>query len=302
MPMSREIAVVCPELDTLRRIIKQLKQQDYVEPIASKKAEGLAQKLEGRDTRVVIVHESVKDSPPEQIPDELPPSMKTILLADQSRQNPDPFDKTLEYPIPGPVLRNAIDDLLEGGEPATDTAEWEKFRKGLTERLEKARAPSSTYYDILDIAQSADHDAITEAFDRLSNRYHPDQFRHLADGPLGDKGVAIKQKATDLYSLMTEAYEVLSNRTLRQKYREALDQGQTRLDKTEIDTSETGTPSMVSLGNKTQTKKFLRMAQSDLAHDNIESAIQNLEFARSVEPDNSKLQEQIEKLKDKRED
>ncbi|EAI2340472.1 molecular chaperone DnaJ, partial [Campylobacter coli] len=73
-----------------------------------------------------------------------------------------------------------------------------------------------SYYEILEITQSADKDTIKKAYRKMALKYHPDRNQ-------GDK------EAEDKFKLVNEAYEVLSNeekRTIYDRYgKDALKSG-----------------------------------------------------------------------------
>ncbi|MFU8805552.1 MAG: hypothetical protein ACNA8W_17195, partial [Bradymonadaceae bacterium] len=62
---------------------------------------------------------------------------------------------------------------------------------------------------------------------------------------------------------------------------------------------DTGPRSIEDLGTSAASKKFLRLAQTDVAKADYESALQNLKFAQSMEPDNVAIGHKIDELKAK---
>ncbi len=63
---------------------------------------------------------------------------------------------------------------------------------------------SINYYDVLGISQEASQDEIKRKYRKLAQHNHPDKNDHV--------------KATDMFLLITEAYAVLSNTTLKKQY------------------------------------------------------------------------------------
>jgi hypothetical protein len=71
-----------------------------------------------------------------------------------------------------------------------------------------------TYYDLIGIEPAAEADEVKRAFRREIARYHPDKFHHL--------GVEFQEIAAARAAALTEAYRVLMDAQLRQRYDAAL--------------------------------------------------------------------------------
>jgi DnaJ-class molecular chaperone len=107
-------------------------------------------------------------------------------------------------------------------------------------------------------------------------------------------GDAVYEQVNELYKIYTEAYGVLADRRLRQRYDEALAKGELRLASDE--SSDTGPRTLADLGSSPQSKKFLKLAQADLARGQTTQALQNLRFAQSMEPGNAAISAKIAEL------
>ncbi|MFW6053626.1 MAG: hypothetical protein ACOC9J_02325, partial [Persicimonas sp.] len=99
--------------------------------------------------------------------------------------------------------------------------------------------------------------------------------------------------------VMTEAYQVLADRKLRARYERALAAGELRLSPEETSPTDSGPSSLVDIGETASSKKFLKLAQSDLAGQNLAGALQNLKFAKSMEPQNTAIAEKIAEIEAK---
>ena len=71
-----------------------------------------------------------------------------------------------------------------------------------------------TYYDLIGIQPAAEADEVKRAFRREIARYHPDKVHHL--------GVEFQEIAAARAAALTEAYRVLMDAQLRQRYDAAL--------------------------------------------------------------------------------
>lgn len=74
-----------------------------------------------------------------------------------------------------------------------------------------------THYDLLGIEASAEAEEVKRAFRREIARYHPDKVQHL--------GTEFQEIAATRAAALTEAYRVLMDAELRQRYDEGLTEG-----------------------------------------------------------------------------
>jgi hypothetical protein len=73
-----------------------------------------------------------------------------------------------------------------------------------------------THYDVIGIEQAAEVDEVKRAFRREIARYHPDKVQHL--------GTEFQEIAATRAAALTEAYRVLMDTQLRERYDAALQQ------------------------------------------------------------------------------
>lgn len=292
----QQILIACGDVDLLRKIVSDLPDGKY-KPIATKTGAGIADKIAGRNVPVAVVHEQLADNTAAQLCAQLQQQADgpaILWLASDSAPAEGPFDRALKYPVPGPVFRNALKQLAGPAVSEQDLEKWRLFFRELKARL--AKIDEQDYFQILGLSEGAPHHRLVKAYDLLSQRYHPDRYRQFRAQKWGK---AIHEKATQLYKQMTEAYQVLADRKLRAKYEEALASGQIRLSPEDTPGKESGPKSVVDIGQTAASKKFLKLAHSDLAGQNLTSALQNLKFAQSMEPDNAAIADKIAEIEEK---
>ena len=277
-----EILIACGDVDLLRTIAGDLPAGQY-KPIAAKSATGIASKLAKRDVKIAIVHANLADGPGLNLCQELrglASSPRILLLVPDSTPAEGPFDHVLKYPVPGPVLRNALGRLAPPASTEHDLQRWKSFYQELGNRLEAL--PAQSHFEMLGVPPGAPHHAIVTAYDHASMRFHPDRYNQIRGERWGD---AIYERANELFKELTDAFSILTDRRLRRKYEHALAGGRLRLDPEEKSGQDSGPDLLENHAQTAQGKKFLRLAQRDMARDDWASAIQNLKFAASMEGD-----------------
>lgn len=292
----QQILIACGNIDLLRKIAGDLPENTF-KPIATKTGEGIAQKIAGRDVPVALVYEQLADDTTGALLQglqQLDNGPAVIYLSKSAPPSSGPFDRALRYPVPGPVLRNAIKALTGIGEKDHDLEKWRMFYRELKGRLDGI--DEQTYYQVLGLPEDVPHHRLQKAYDLLSKRYHPDRYSKYRSEKWGK---AIHELATKLYKQMTEAYGILSDRKLRKKYQRVMEEGGVRLESKDMPSDDRGPKSLESLGKTSNGRKFLKLAQTDMASGNLSGALQNLEFAKSMEPDNRDIAEKIAELKEK---
>lgn len=277
-----EILIACGDVDLLRKIASDLPEGRY-KPIATKSAGGIVAKLEKRDVKVAVVHEQLGDGSGVALCTELrklASNPKILLLVTDKPPAEGPFDLSLKYPVPGPVFRNALNRMAPEERSEQDLQKWKAFYQELGTRLEQLDTQS--YYQMLGVPPNARHDSIVAAYDAASVRFHPDRYNQFRSERWGE---ALYQRANDLFKQITEAYSILSDRRLKKKYDQALSEGRLRLNSDEKSGQDAGPDLLENHAQTAQGKKFLRLAQRDLARNDWAAALQNLRFAASMEGD-----------------
>ncbi|MBA2663771.1 MAG: DnaJ domain-containing protein [Bradymonadaceae bacterium] len=292
----KEILIACGDVDLLRTLVADLP-ADTFKPIATKRGAGVVAKLSGRTLSLAIVHAQLEDDSSQQLIEDLRSlggHVPILLLTAEAPPSTGAFDIAIQYPLPGPVLRNAIKRLTEAASSDHDMEKWRTFYKEVKARLELQH--QHNYFQILGVRAGAQHHVIVKAFDALSLRYHPDRYNQFR----AEKwGAALHDKCNALYKSMTEAYAVLSDRRLRARYEEALGRGELRLASEETAGADKGPRSIDEMGNSAACKKFLKLAQSAIAKGDWASALQNLGFAQSMEPQNQAIATKLSEIKQK---
>ncbi len=285
-----EILTICGDIDTLRKMVEDLPPKRFT-PIASKKGGAIVKKIANREMRFAIVHKTLADGDSLNLRQELKatfPDIKILLLG--TTQKDAYSDAVLRYPVPGPVLRNAISGLYPVASKGDDLAQWRAFNRELDSIVSAFKTQS--YYQILGLQNTAPHHALVNIYDQLSARYHPDRYATIAGSKWGD---VIIGKVTSLYQLIVEAYSVLSVRRSRKQYDDELKKGNIRMIESVLDD---GPVSLFTTAKNPQSRKFLKLAQADLAKKNWSAALQNLRFAQSME-DNALVDEKIAEIEKK---
>ncbi len=291
-----QILIACGDTELLRRIVADLPANQFT-PIASRKGTGIAAKLADRGIPYAVVHESLADGHGAALCADLkamnpPPNILYLVANDPPADGP--FEVAVLYPVPGPVFRNALKRILKPEESAEDLEKWRSFYNEVVER--HAALPTQSYYQMLGLKTGVPHHLIVQIFDALSLRYHPDRYQKHRGERWGD---AVYDKVNELYKLYTEAFGVLSDRRKRMRYDEALANGELRLAGDDSN-ADSGPRTLEDLGSSAASKKFLKLAQTDLARGQTPQALQNLKFALSMEPDNAAITAKIAELEQKK--
>ncbi len=292
----REVLIACGDVELLRQIVGELAPEG-IKPIATKRGLGTAAKVAPRSLPLAIVHEHLEDQGAGQLLSELrqlSPSTAILVLTTGPPPSQGPFHKAIRYPVPGPVLRAAVRSMVPDEQEDQDLEKWRLFYREVTEARE--RQASQNYFEVLGVPGGAPHHVIVRAFDGLSLRYHPDRYNQYRAQRWG---AAIFEEVNALYKIQTEAYSVLTDRKLRARYERVLESGELRLAKDETSRADSGPTSIVELSSSTQAKKFLKLAQSDLASSNWSKALQNLQFALSMDSGNDALMAKIAEVQAK---
>lgn len=286
-----DILVASGDIDILRKIIEDLPPNRF-KPVASKKGHGIVDKLQGKDLKFAIVDAQLADGSSETLRQELKtafPNIKILLVGHTQKDTS--ADVAIQYPVPGPILRNAINRAYPLSTQGEDLQKWRRFNNELDIILEKFS--NQSYYQILGLQNTVPHHALVTVYDQLSARYHPDRYATIAGKKWGD---VIIKKANAVFKIIVEAFSILSQRQLRKRYDEVLLKGELRLSKTE--SLDAGPRTLDTFATNSQSRKFLRLAQSSIAKKDLPSALQNLRFAQSMET-NPLIDEKIAEIEKK---
>ncbi len=277
-----EVLIACGDVDLLRKIVSDLPDGQF-KPIATKSGSGIAQKIAKRNLKLAVVHEILADGPGAGLCAELrslQPAPPILFLTSGQPPSDGPFDRALKYPLPGPVFRNLLKGLAPAQSAGHDLDRWKKFYEELGTRLEAL--PNQNYFEALGIRPGAPHHVVVSAYDDASLRFHPDRYASVRDERWG---AAIYERTNELFKSLTEGYGILTDRRLRKAYDRALSEGRIRLTDEEKNNQDSGPDLLENYATGAQGKKFLRLAQRDLARNDWAAALQNLRFAQSMEGD-----------------
>ncbi|HEY0713483.1 MAG TPA: J domain-containing protein [Polyangia bacterium] len=141
-----------------------------------------------------------------------------------------------------------------------------------------------SYYQLLNVAETADAATIRSAFFKLAAQLHPDRFHSLPEA-------ALKERLETIYARIGEAYRVLSNPERRAAYDKSLAGGQKRYNSSARETTGPRAPED-SLAHP-EAKKFYRLGAKCVGAKDWKGAILNFTFAKNFEPNAAVLAEAI---------
>lgn len=138
-----------------------------------------------------------------------------------------------------------------------------------------------TYYQLLRISPTADAAGVRDAYYKLAASLHPDVHGIDVDP-------AYRKQLTAVFSRVAEAYRVLCDAQMRDRYDRELAQGQKRvgmgadLGKKEHDITDAS------------ALKFYKLGQAALGDGDFKSAKMNLRFALQKQPESESIQAALE--------
>jgi DnaJ-class molecular chaperone len=141
-----------------------------------------------------------------------------------------------------------------------------------------------SYYQLLELDERADAEAIRSAFYQQAARLHPDRFATLRDD-------VVRQKLTAIYARIAEAYKVLSDPRKRPLYDAGIRKGQLRY--LDMEREKRGPQNPEDAVERPDAKKFVRLALQAQRAGDLKGAHMNFKFALAYESDNAYLREQI---------
>lgn len=139
------------------------------------------------------------------------------------------------------------------------------------------------YYRILGVSSAMTEVQIRDAYYRLAARLHPDVHGVDIDPEF-------RRKLTAVFSRVVEAYKVLTDPARRAAYDRGLARGHLRL-RAGAELEEDRPEDAI---RDPAARRFYKLAQAALEDGDARSALVNLRFALSVEPDSELLQRELE--------
>ncbi|HEY0705156.1 MAG TPA: J domain-containing protein, partial [Polyangia bacterium] len=141
-----------------------------------------------------------------------------------------------------------------------------------------------SYYQLLNVAETADAATVRAAFFKLAAQLHPDRFHNLPEA-------ALKQRLETIYARLGEAYRVLSNAERRAAYDKGLAAGQKRFNNSAREV--TGPRAPEDSLTHPEAKKFYRLGAKCAVARDWKGAVLNFTFAKNFEPASPVLAEAI---------
>jgi curved DNA-binding protein CbpA len=132
-----------------------------------------------------------------------------------------------------------------------------------------------SYYQLLNVADTANAATIRSAFFKLAAQLHPDRFHSLPEA-------ALKERLETIYARLGEAYRVLSNPERRVAYDKGLAAGQKRFNSSAREV--TGPRAPEDSLTHPEAKKFYRLGAKCVAAKDWKGAVLNFTFAKNFEP------------------
>jgi hypothetical protein len=199
----------------------------------------------------------------------------------------EPFNSAMRFPAgPGVLADNLRKVIVENDE--TMLQALRELKADLSRRL--GQVDQQSYYQILDVPQTASRDEITRAYDRLSLRFHPDRLKRIKGEP------DTAAQAEQFYDLVSEAYQTLHESPRKQRYDTGLRGGRLRYDPSIYQTAHDFSQ-ITSVDN---AKRYLRSAQKELDRGDRQAAITLIQLAIQIDPDNDELKRRLKSLQTNR--
>jgi DnaJ-class molecular chaperone len=131
------------------------------------------------------------------------------------------------------------------------------------------------YYQLLNVAPTADIPTIRGSFYQAAAQLHPDRYHGFADGPT-------KTTLETIYARICEGYRVLTTGPKRAMYDKGLPEGKVRFDSTDRESQGPRNPEDAL--THPEAKKFFRLATICMGKNDWKGAAMNFNFARTFEP------------------
>ncbi len=125
---------------------------------------------------------------------------------------PKPARAPAAKPAPRPAPSASREIARRAAAPAAAPAAADREAERAREVMERfAAIQGQSLYDLLGVSTSADESEVRRAYYALAKRLHPDRFQ-------GAQHDEVRHQAERLFSMLTEAYNVLSDAETRQRY------------------------------------------------------------------------------------
>ena len=145
--------------------------------------------------------EEVSPEPPREIPPARASARAVAVSEDPSRDETGPGEREAAEP----TMPDPEPEPTEPPEPRIDPEVVAKVNAALT------RMRDQNHYERLGVPTDSTGAVIKPAYLRLAKEFHPDRL-------VQDGGAGLKDKADELFALISEAYHTLSDETKRRKY------------------------------------------------------------------------------------
>jgi len=147
------------------------------------------------------------------------------------------------------------------------------------------------YYQLLEVDARATAAQVRTAYHAVARRFHPDRLRQEG----GDAVAAAERVA----KRVSEAYAVLRDPRRRRLYDQQREDGGRRLQLVEGGARADRQVSDERQGRTPNGRRYITLANQDLARGDLKSARQNLQMALTFERDNAWVKETLADLKQK---
>jgi len=147
------------------------------------------------------------------------------------------------------------------------------------------------YYQLLELQPGATGSDVRNAYHSVARRYHPDRLRQEGD--------PILSAAERIAKRVSEAYAVLRDPRRRRVYDQQRTDGERRLRLVEGGTRADRQVSDERQGRTPNGRRYITLANQDLARGDLKAARQNLQMALTYEPDQAWVKEKLAELKQK---
>lgn len=147
------------------------------------------------------------------------------------------------------------------------------------------------YYQLLEIGRRASAAQVRTAYHEVARRYHPDRLRTHGGEAVGS--------AERIAKRVSEAYAVLRDPRRRKLYDQQLDEGTRRLALVEGGAQADRQASDERQGRTPNGKRYIALANQDLAREDWPGAQRNLQMALTYERENGWVKEMLAELKKK---